>query len=113
MATTDEDAPQAVIYLGNRKAIESITTYADDGDGNVTASTERRPAPGKRFTTVQIPAGMPLMEAVNAITSPLGVWRQNSDADSPAWVASTDPAIAQVLASHWQCEVRDPEPEEG
>jgi hypothetical protein len=41
------------------------------------------------------------------------VWANHSDDEAPAWVASTDPRLAELLAEHYGCEVRDYEPSEG
>ncbi len=51
-------------------------------------------------------------EAVNDIThAQRGVWQAHSDAKAPAWVASTDSALAEFLAKHWNCELRQPDPD--
>lgn len=104
-ADDDQAASErTIVYLGNRDAVEVIT----DEDGH----TERRAMPkGKRCTTVALAPGLSLMEAAYDIThASRGVWNAHSDAAAPAWVASTDPALASLLASHWKCELRDPEP---
>lgn len=103
-----------IVYLGNRAAVQAEpetdpeVIAAHDGD-----PPRRRTAMplGKRCTTAQIPDGVSLVEALTTITSAHGVWANHSDADSPAWVASTDPALADVLASHYGCERRDPDPD--
>ncbi|GGK61474.1 hypothetical protein Sme01_03180 [Sphaerisporangium melleum] len=89
------------VWLGNRKAVE--VTRKSDG------SAERRPLKGKRCTTVSPPEGQPIGDTFTAITGAGGLWPYHSDAPAPAWVASTDPALAQLLASHYGCELRDPE----
>ncbi len=114
---TDEGTDaRTVVYLGNRKAVEIV----NDPDDVATAAAEgrdpqriRRAMPlGKRCTTVVLARGLSLLEAVNDIThAQRGVWQAHSDAEAPAWVASTDPALAQFLAAHWKCELRDPEPD--
>lgn len=99
--TTEEtpaEQPRTVVYLGNRNAV----IVADDGS--------RTPHPGKWCTTIVLAAGLTLMDAARDITSAQGVWAAHSDATSPAWVASTDPALAQLLAAHYKCAVREPEP---
>lgn len=102
---TAEDAPPVVVYLGNHQAIEATT--GEDG-------TVRIPLPGKRCTTVRLAPGLTLMEAAHDITHPgQGVWQAHSDADAPAWVASTDPALGRLLAAHWNCELREPQPDDG
>jgi hypothetical protein len=114
MASTDTD-DRVVVYLGNRKAIEVVE---DPDDLNAAAEGRapnriRRALPrGKRCTTISLAPGLPLLDAVTDITQAhRGVWQAHSDADTPAWVASTDPALAQFLAAHWKCELRDPEPD--
>lgn len=101
------DPDRTVVYLGNRDAVEVLT----DDDGN----TERRALPkGKRCTTVVLAPDLSLMQAAYDLTHPgRGVWQAHSNADAPAWVASTDPALARLLADHWRCELRDPEPDNG
>ncbi len=117
-ATVDEPAADRVIvYLGNRAAVESV----EDPDDVDTAAAEERavnrvrtPLEGKRCTTVTLAPGLKIMDAAFEITHPSrGVWSAHSDADAPAWVASTDPALAQLLAAHYGCELRDPEPDDG
>ncbi|MUN41419.1 hypothetical protein [Actinomadura litoris] len=94
---------QTTVYLGNRDAVE--VTHDDHG------RETRTPLPGNRCTTVQPPAGTSMAEIFATITAPRGVWAYHSDS-APAWVASTDPALAQLLAAHYGCEVRDPEPDQ-
>jgi len=105
MAPTEE---RTIVYLGNRDAVEIV----DDPDhtGGDPVPKIRRPAPGKRCTTVIVAPGLSLMEALVDITHARGVWAAHSDG-VPAWVASTDPALAQVLAAHYRCELRDPQPD--
>jgi hypothetical protein len=108
--------PATTVYLGNRAAVEE---RADPDDTEEAAADQGRPLnrvrvalPGKRCTTISIPADMGLLDAAYSITHPQrGVWAAHSDKDSPAWVASTNPALADLLAAHWQCEKRDPEPD--
>lgn len=92
----------AVVYLGNRQAVE-VTRDPDD-------NLIRTPLDGKLCTTVGIPDGWSVAETIQSLTHPSGIWAWHSDADKPAWVASTDPALAQVLATLWDCELREPEP---
>ncbi len=114
-APTDTDE-RIVAYLGNRKAVEvvedpdDIKTAADEGRA---ANRIRRALPrAKRCTTVSLAPGLTLLEAINDIThATRGIWQAHSDADAPAWVAATDPALAQFLAAHWKCELREPNPD--
>ncbi len=112
-STTDDGS--TVVYLGNRKAVEVI----EDPDDAATAAQEgraparsRRPLRGKLCTVVRIPAGTPFMETVTDIVSARGLWPAHSDAEAPAWVASSDSVLAQFLARHWGCELRDPDPDQ-
>jgi hypothetical protein len=93
--------PRTVVYLGNRKATQTV-------DGT------REPLAGKRCTTVVFPADISLMEALQAITSPQGVWAAHSDAAAPAWVAGSGPLaepIIQLLSAQYPgVEIREPEP---
>jgi hypothetical protein len=100
-----EDTPVVIVYLGNRNAVE--VSRGEDG------REVRTPLPpGRRCTTVQPPAGTPLGEVFATITARGGVWAHHADG-APAWVASTDPALAQLLAAHYGCEIRDPDPASG
>ena len=97
----EQTAEQTTVYLGNRN------TIAVEGG-------ERVPYPGNRCTTVRVRADATLMEAIQEITSPNGVWPAHSDATAPAWVAAEGPlagGITTLLASHYGCEVREPNPE--
>jgi acyl transferase domain-containing protein len=104
--TADEPTP-VVVYLGNRNAVDQVDDPDQPGE------RLRLPLKGKLCTTVRIPAGTPLMEAAQQIVAPgTGVWQAHSDAPAPAWVASTDQALGELLAAHWRCELREPAPEE-
>lgn len=99
-ATAAAEEPRTVVYLGNRKSVSII-------DG------ERVPYPGKRCTTVRVRPDATLMEAVQEITGPNGVWSAHSDAGGPAWVAGEGPlgaAVAGILAHHYGSELREPDP---
>ncbi len=107
---TRSDPDPLYVYLGNRDAVEVVDDPTHTPDEGEPLRKTRRPAPGKRCTTIIVPPGTPLMEALHTITVPTGVWQAHSDG-TPAWVASTNPTLAAVLAEHWQCEVRDPDPD--
>lgn len=100
-----DTADKTLVYLGNRDAVEVVTDRE-------TGQQTRIPAPGKRCTSIAVPSDLPLMEAAHDITHKQGVWAAHSDG-TPAWVASTNAALAQLLASHWKCELRQPDPEPG
>lgn len=96
--TTDE-RERTVVYLGNRDAIQIL-------DG------ERAPivgAPRKNCTFIRVAPDTALLDAAAEITRDL--WPAHSDAATPAWVASNDPALTQLLADHWDCEIREIEPD--
>ena len=111
-ATVDD---RIVVWLGNRQAVDEIT----DPDDVAAAKAEgraprklRRPLPGKRCTTVTCAADATGASAFIDIAGPRGIWQAMSDAPAPAWVASTRPGLADVLAAHWGgIEVREPQPE--
>lgn len=110
-----DDTP-TIVYLGNRAAVESV----EDPDDVEAATAEERavnrirtPLDGKRCTTIVVAPGTTLMDAAYQITHfSRGVWTSHSDAEAPAWVASTDPALAQLLADHYRCELREPDPDQ-
>ncbi len=97
------EEPQTIVYLGNRDAVEAFTDPA-------TGDRQQRTLPGKRCTTVQLEPDLTLMQAAHTITHQQGVWAHHSTG-TPAWVASTNQALAQLLAAHFKCELRDPEPD--
>lgn len=106
---------ETVVYLGNRAAIEVLNdpedSYEQAAAEGRAVRTVRRPidgAPRKNCTTFRIPADMTLAEAFLDITT--RSWPRHSDASAPAWVASTDPGLAQLLAAQWKCEIREPDP---
>lgn len=108
-----------VVWLGNHNAVERPH---DPGDIEA-AQAEQRPVkqltnnlPGKRATYFVVPAEvrpgepMTLGEAFTTLIHPK-VWWSHSDDDAPAWVASSDPLFGQLLAEHWRCELRQPDPD--
>lgn len=95
------DTPR-VVYLGNRNAVDNL----EDPE---TGERVRTPMPGKLRTTVALPAEWTLMQCAQEITGGNGVWAKHSDDPAPAWVASTDPQLAQLLATNYGCELRDVE----
>lgn len=48
-----------------------------------------------------------LMEAIQTIIGPGGVWAYHAD-DPPEWVTSDDPLLAEALAAQFGCEVGEP-----
>lgn len=108
-----EEAPdQTVVYLGNRNAIE-ILPDPDDPENPERRTRTPIKTPKKSITEITPPTGLRLLEIATLITDPhRGVWQAHSDDDAPAWVASTDPALASVLSEHWGgIEIREPDHE--
>lgn len=99
----EEDDDRIKVYIGNRDTVEH---YTDESSGDRMIRTLE----GKRCTTVVLAPGLTLMEAAHDITHPQGVWAAHS-IGTPAWVASTDPDLARLLAGHWKCELREPDPD--
>jgi hypothetical protein len=93
------------IWLGNHQAVDRVATGEVDERGEPVR--ERIPQDGKRYTIVEPPDGTPVTEIITTIND---LWPLHSDADAPAWVASTESALTQVLAGMWGCEAREPEP---
>jgi hypothetical protein len=94
------------IYLGNHAAIDN-----DPGPDQGTVMD------GKHCTTVAPPQDASLADAFSEITRPNGVWSRHATAP-PAWVAvdadgdaDQASALATLLASHYGCDIRDPDPE--
>lgn len=113
-AAAEED-DRTVIYLGNRAAIETVedpdAPPPQEGEAPKLIRRKIEGAPKKNCTIYHPPTDSTLMEMAVQVTDPTrGVWRNHSDAPSPAWVASNNAVLAQLLGSHYGCEVRDPEP---
>lgn len=96
--------PARLVYLGNHDAV----AVEDSVDKNNKPVTVRRKLKiGKQRTEIRIPEGTSLGDAFQAITHPDGAWRAQADSP-PKWVASTDPQLAELLASHYgDVEVRE------
>lgn len=89
------------VILGNRKAIEVVPDPDNPGERTRRRVTGNR----KRYTRIVIPPQTGLLEGVRNI---MAAWAQMSDAPAPAWIASSDPATAQILAQEWGgVEIRD------
>ena len=90
-----------IVCLGNRAALSWSRNDKHD------LVSEK--LPGKRCTTVTLPDGVGTLEAVRTITDPGGVWGKHADEGAkPAWVASDNPRLAELLAEHFGgIEVRD------
>lgn len=90
--------PRTVV-LGNPNAIEIVE---DPESGERT----RRPIPEGEHTRVNLPEEWTLMQSAHEITAGNSMWNAHSDAPAPTWVASNDEQLAQILASHWGCDIR-------
>lgn len=108
--TAETEDAQTVVWLGNRSAVEIIEDPLDP------TKKTRTPidGPKKNCTTVKLAPGLKLLDAARVITDAGGgVWQAHSNDESPAWVASTNPALASVLSEHFGgIEVREPQPEQ-
>jgi hypothetical protein len=81
-----------LLVLGNRDAVQSL----DNGE-----TFERLPK-GKRATTVEIPEGYSVGQALRAVTDAGGVWSTHaSDGATPAWVAGDHDGLVQLVAEHF------------
>lgn len=103
------------IWLGNHAAVDHPLAFDGEGrpvlDANGEHARVRTPIDGKRCTEVELPDGTTIPELVVILTHPdAGIWPHHSDADRPAWVASSDPATAAFLGQLWGVEVREPNP---
>lgn len=93
------------IWLGNHAAVDHIPTGEIDDRGEPVRA--RTPIDGKRYTIAEPPDGAPMAAIIADLTA---IWAHHSDAESPAWVASTDPELTWLLSKMWCCEARVPEP---
>ena len=93
------------VVLGNRDA----ASYPADSEPVVHE-------PGKRATTIDVDEdAYNLAAAFRVITDPGGVWAAHStgpgtghdEQATPAWVASDNPQLADLLAAHFDCPVRN------
>lgn len=78
-------------------------------NGNGSHVHNRVPLPGKQCTELRPPDDLTYAEIIHDLTHADGIWRAHSDAETPAWVASTDPKLADLLGALFDCEVRDVE----
>lgn len=102
MTSSVDAEDQTLVVFGNRAAVEVV----DDPDGEP-GQKIRRPivgAPKKNFTYFILEPGLSLAQGVTQLAS---VWPHHSDDPAPAWVASSDPRMSQLLGDHFSCEVRE------
>lgn len=110
---TDEQ-PKTRVWLGNRSAIEIVDDAkaaakmtADEIAEHGIRKTRRRIPVAKAATFIAVEPGLKLFDQIRDITK---LWPNVSDADAPAWIASTDSRLAELLAEHYGgIEVREPE----
>lgn len=94
------------IYLGNSQPVS--VHHKDDAekrglDGTAWGEHVRVPSGTSGETHVRFDEDPPIGEVLTALDS---VWQWHSDADSPDWVSCDDEFIAQVVARHFNIEVR-------
>lgn len=87
------------LVLGNRHATDS----EDNGETRFVLPK------GKRATVVEVPDEVSLGDAFTAITASGGIWATHAiEGAKPAWVASDNPSLAALVASHYgDIEVRE------
>lgn len=90
------------VVLGNRHAI--VRTVDDDGTETTTPGPK-----GKQATVIDLSPDDTLVESYLAITGPRGAWAFHAaEGKTPAWVASDEPALAQLVSAHYGgLEIRD------
>jgi hypothetical protein len=108
------------VFLGNRAAIDTMVdekklaklTPEQVAEQGIPRKIVPIPVP-KACTRVEIEPGLRLLDAAATITGPDRIWARCSSDPAPAWVASSDPMLAQVLAEHYGCELREVELDHG
>jgi hypothetical protein len=85
----------ATVLLGNK------------GAGEKTADGWRK-IPGNQITTINIPDGWDLADALRAIVHPDGAWMAHSTDEAPAWVECDDKVLEHILSTHYNCLVGRP-----
>lgn len=70
---------------------------------------DRVSIPGKQCTEVRPPDGLTYAELIHDLSHAQGIWQAHSDDPTPAWVASDDPKLAELLGALWGIPVREPE----
>lgn len=111
---TGESPGQVRVWLGNRAAIEQIpdqAKIAKMSDAELAVQGEpllRRPIPvAKACTFFRVRPDATMLDGVQEVVR---AWPHVSDAQAPAWVASTDDTYAQMISEHFGgIEIRDPE----
>jgi hypothetical protein len=56
---------------------------------------------GETITYVEFPDGTSVDEAFVTVTDPSGVWRAQSAAPAPSWVACSDPDLQDRFCMHY------------
>jgi len=72
--------------------------------------TKFRELPGPRITTIMVPSGTKLLEALATIVGANGVWSYHGS-DAPDWVEGSDDAamLVNVIAEHYGCPIGRPD----
>lgn len=107
--TTGKIEDPTKVWLGNRAAIEVVDDPGAPASEDGSPARTRRPIPVAKACSVFVARpGLKLFQTGREITE--GFWPNVSDDEAPAWVASTDPKLAELLSEHWGgIEVREPE----
>lgn len=96
------------LFLGTRRAFNDPSQHED---GTAKTLDERDILDMKSRVEITFPAGVPFSEAFVTVTSPTGVWANQSPDAAPAWVASDDEDLARLVSRHFGgIQVRDPLP---
>lgn len=88
----------STLILGNDTPRELVTK----SDG----SSEYKLLGFASTTSVDIPLGISLLEVINSVTLPNGIWDRHSDDSSPAYVSSDMSLLAELLSDYYNCPVR-------
>jgi hypothetical protein len=114
----DTEREPTYVRLGNREPIEILEDPDDDLDAAIAENRAVRKvrapigeAGAKTYSEFTPAAGETLAESFGNLTNARGGWAAHSNMEAPAWVASTDPMLAQLLAAHWRCELREWDPD--
>ncbi|GAC1529553.1 MAG: hypothetical protein NVS3B1_21350 [Marmoricola sp.] len=89
------------VKLGNAHTAEAVR---DENDVVQYTFTE---ADAPVVTNVVFPDGLSLVEQLQTIAMPGGVW-SNHGSENPLWVESDNEALAQLLAQQFNCPVGAP-----
>lgn len=104
----DHTAAELLALAAERGVMTDDKPSKDMLAARLSAVNHYRDLDGLRVVTVDIPPGMPLMQAAATITLGRGVWESHSKGQPPTWVESDNPVLAGLLAEHYGCVVGAP-----